>query len=504
MAQELKSINLLAPAFKGINTEDSPIAQDPSFAEIADNAVIDKRGRIAARKGYTLTTTSATPLGSGAIRAIHEFEDGQGNTAILSVGNNKILSGTTTLADETPGSYTVSADNWKIVNFNNKSYFFQRNQEPLVYDGSSVVKLSTVSGAAGITGKYGNEVLSAFGRLWVADINNDKSTVYWSDLLIGHDFAGGTSGSINLAKVWPDGYDEIVALAAHNNMLIIFGRHSIVVYQGAEAPATMTLMDTVNGVGCVNRDTVQYTGTDVLFLSHEGLRSFGRVLQQKSLPITKLSNTITKDIIQLIQEENEFFRSAYSPEENFYLITFTSQKMTLCFNLKGTLEDGSYRVTRWPTSLFTAYHRKDNGDLLVGLVGGIGQYTGYTDNGTSFRFKYYSPSLSFGDSARIKILKKIRPVIFGGNTSSVFLKWAYDFDTDYKTASINIGDQVPSYFGIAEYNIGKYNQGFLLNRSSVNATSSGATVVVGVEADINGFEMSLQEINLLALVGKTI
>ena len=504
MAQELKSINLLAPAFKGINTEDSPLAQDPSFAEIADNAVIDKRGRIAARKGYTLTTTSATPLGSGAIRAIHEFEDDQGNTAILSVGNNKILSGTTTLADETPGSYTVSADNWKIVNFNNKSYLFQRNQEPLVYDGSSVVKLSTVSGAAGITGKYGNEVLPAFGRLWVADINNDKSTVYWSDLLIGHDFSGGTSGSINLAKVWPDGYDEIVALAAHNGMLIIFGRQSIVVYQGAEAPATMTLMDTVNGVGCVNRDTVQYTGTDVLFLSHEGLRSFSRVIQQKSLPITKLSNTITKDIIQLIQEENEFFRSAYSPEENFYLITFTSQKMTLCFNLKGTLEDGSYRVTRWPTSLFTAYHRKDNGDLLVGLVGGIGQYTGYTDNGTSFRFKYYSPSLSFGDSAKIKILKKIRPVIFGGNTSAVFLKWAYDFDTDYKTASINIGDQVPSYFGIAEYNIGKYNQGFLLNRSSVNATSSGATVVVGVEADINGFEMSLQEINLLALVGKTI
>ena len=41
MAQELKSINLVAPAFKGVNTEDSPLAQDPSFAEIADNAVIE-------------------------------------------------------------------------------------------------------------------------------------------------------------------------------------------------------------------------------------------------------------------------------------------------------------------------------------------------------------------------------------------------------------------------------------------------------------------------------
>ena len=51
MAQPLQSINLVAPAFKGVNTEDSPIAQDPSYADVADNAVIDKRGRIAARKG---------------------------------------------------------------------------------------------------------------------------------------------------------------------------------------------------------------------------------------------------------------------------------------------------------------------------------------------------------------------------------------------------------------------------------------------------------------------
>ena len=54
MAQQLISINLVAPAFKGINTEDSPIAQDPSFAEVADNAVIDQRGRLAARKDLAL------------------------------------------------------------------------------------------------------------------------------------------------------------------------------------------------------------------------------------------------------------------------------------------------------------------------------------------------------------------------------------------------------------------------------------------------------------------
>ena len=64
MAQELKSITLVAPAFKGINTEDSPLAQDSSFAESADNAIIDKRGRIAARKGLTVLTTDKTELTS--------------------------------------------------------------------------------------------------------------------------------------------------------------------------------------------------------------------------------------------------------------------------------------------------------------------------------------------------------------------------------------------------------------------------------------------------------
>ena len=271
MAQQLQSINLVAPAFKGVNTEDSPLAQDPSFAEVADNAVIDKRGRIAARKGHSVTTTTKTVLGSDSIRSIKEFRDDGGNTKIFSVGNNKIISGTTTLVDETPASYTITADNWKMVTFNDNIYFFQRTYEPLVYDntGGSVVKLSTVTGASAVADiPKANEVLAAYGRLWCADISNNKSTVFWSDLLIGQNWTGGTSGSIDISKVWPDGYDEIVALAAHNGLLIIFGKHSIVAYQGAEAPATMSLADTVAGVGCVDRDTVQYTGTDVFFVAH--------------------------------------------------------------------------------------------------------------------------------------------------------------------------------------------------------------------------------------------
>ena len=505
MAQELQSINLVAPAFKGVNTEDSPLAQDPSFAEIADNAVIDKRGRIAARKGHAAITTNKTVLGSGTLRAIKEFKDNAGNTKIFSVGNNKIISGTTTLADETPGGYVINADNWKLVDFNNKIYFFQRGLQPLVYDnaGGSVIPLSSVAGSAGVvSGMYGNEVLAAYGRLWTADVTGDKSTVYWSDLLIGHDWTGGTSGSIDISKVWPDGYDEIVALAAHNGLLIIFGKHSIVAYQGAQAPATMALVDTVAGVGCVDRDTVQYTGSDVLFLSHTGLKSFGRTIQESSLPISSLSGNITKDIIAALQNETQSFRSVYSPEEGFYLLTFTGQDITYCFDVRGTLENGSYRVTRWPSTNFTSFTRIDNGDLYVGTTAGISTYTGYSDNGSSYRFKYYSPSLTFGDSSRIKILKKLKPTLVGANNSVVFMKWSYDFDTTYSTAEFTVGTQITGFYGESEYTTVEFTGGQLTNQRSLNATGYGTSVQVGLESEIDGSPLSLQEINVMALIGK--
>ena len=65
MAQQLQPLTIAAPGFAGINTQDSPIGLDPSFASIADNCVIDQLGRVGARKGYeTVTTNGASVLGT--------------------------------------------------------------------------------------------------------------------------------------------------------------------------------------------------------------------------------------------------------------------------------------------------------------------------------------------------------------------------------------------------------------------------------------------------------
>ena len=382
---------------------------------------------------------------------------------------------------------------------------FQRGFEPLVYDNTSgaVEAMSNHTHSSGVASTmYGNEVLAAYGRLWTADFNTDKSTIYWSDLLNGINWSGGSSGNIDISKVWPDGYDEIVSLAAHNDLLIIFGKHSIVVYAGATSPASMTLSDTIAGIGCVNRDTVQYTGTDVLFLAHTGLKSFGRTIQEKSMPISSLSGNITKDLIAALQNETEFFRSVYSPEEGFYLLTFTGQDMTYCFDVRGTLENGSYRVTRWPSTGFTSFTTLTDGTLYIGTSDGISTHTGYTDNNVSYRFKYYSPSLTFGDSSRIKILKKLKPTLVGANNATVFMKWSYDFDTTYATAEFTVGTQITGFYGESEYTTVEFTGGQLTNQRSLNTTGYGTSVQVGLESEINGSSLSLQEINVMALIGK--
>lgn len=505
MAQPLQSIDLIAPGFKGVNTEDSPIAQDPSFADIADNAVIDKRGRIASRKGINVLTTTKTVLGSDHLHRVHHFYDEDDNEVVFSTGNNKIITGTTTLVDATPASYTITANDWKIVNFNNKAYFFQRGYDPLVYDDTNGVRaFGTVNSNTTADTLKCNEAVASFGRLWIADSGSEAQTVYWSDLLDGVDFLGGSSGSIDVSKAWPDGYDEIVGLAAHNNLLVVFGGHSILIYENATSPALMRLADTVSGVGCVDRNTIQGIGTDVLFLSHAGLRSLGRTIQEKSLPLSDLSVNIKTELIDVISTETDPLSSIYSPENSFYLLCFPSQAVVYCFDLKGKLENNAYRVTRWTSVKHKSFARDTDGTLYIGSEDGIGKYDGYQDNSSGYRFRYFSPALTFGDPSRIKLLKKIRPTFVGLNDGTVFVKWAYDFETAFKNYEINVGDQDPAYFGVSEYGIGKYTGGVLVTRQSVQASGNGTAVTIGIESDINGAILSIQEVNLLALIGKTV
>ena len=507
MAQQREHIYIAAPGFKGLNTQESPVAQDATFAAIAENVVIDKFGRIGARKGLKKLTSSATPLGSSdGIEAIFEYVKRDGTKIVFSAGNNKIFTGTSTLSEVTlPGGYSITANNWKIVSFNNDIYFFQRGHAALVSVAGSTTLVAVADGAH--AAPAANEVLAAFGRLFVADVTNNSYTLFFSDLLDGDDFHGGSAGSLDLTTVWPTGYDEIVALSEFNDFLVIFGKRSILLYSGASSPSTMVLADVITNIGCIARDSVQSTGSDLIFLSDSGVRSLGRIIQEKSNPIGDVSVNVRDDLVQAVSVETGNIKSVYSEENAFYLLILpTVNNLVFCFDMRGKLENGANRATTWPFTGILCATTTDDNEVYFGSSKGISEYEGFLDDTSTYTMKYFTNALSFGDASKLKILKEITFTIVGGQATKLLLNWGYDYTEGYTKQLLTVDDASIAEYGISEYNVAtsQYNASIIVNKATTKTTGSGRVVTIGLEATINDKQFSIQDVNIEALIGRSI
>ena len=514
MAQPLQNITVAAPGFFGLNTQESPIGLDPSYASIADNCVIDKLGRIAARKGYNnITTNGAAVLGtSRGIEVVFEFIDRAGVTTVFSCGNNKIFTGTTTLVEVTlPAGYTITDNNWKVMSFNNDVYFYQSGHQPLESVAGSTTLVGLTS-TGGNSAPQGNEVLAAFGRVWTCDLADNKYTVYWSSLLAGDDWHGGSSGSVDLTTVWPTGFDEVVSLAEHNGFLIIFGKKSIIIYTGAESPSSdLKLHDTIEGVGCVARDSVQSTGSDLFFLSSRGVMSLGRVVQEKSLPLNDISKNVRSDLLQTLAQEThanghrEAIKSIYSPIDAFYLLTFPDSSLVYCFDLRQALENGAYRATTWTAIKPISFSIFADDHLYMGHDEGIVEYGSYLDGTTKYQMRYFSNPLDFGNASNLKFLKKFNVTIIGGQNTESTLNWGYDYTSSYTKQALTFGSASAAEYGVTEYNTtGEYTASVVIQTPKVNTSGNGEVVTIGIETEVNDSPFSIQKIDIHALLGRLI
>ena len=511
MAEQLTSASVAAPGFFGLNTQDASVQLENGFALQALNAVIDKSGRIGSRKGWVKThPTTPTELGTSAIEQISELIGTDGTKYVLAAGNNKLfkLVGTT-LSEITYGgggvAPTITASNWSIATLNNKTYFFQSGHDPLIFDPSlSTSQYRRVSEHPTYSGTVpqGNVVISAYGRLWVADLSSNKQIVYFSDLAAGTVWFGGTSGSLDVSQVWTNGSDQITALGAHGGFLVIFGLRQTLIYQNPQDPNVMSLLEGINRIGCIARDSVKNISNDMLFLSDAGVRSFLRLVQEKSMPMRDISKNVRDDLLGIIPGEDlTKVRAVYNEKDAFYLLSFPAASISYCFDVRAPLQDGSAKATMWtiaPKALYADSGRR----LLMGLTGYIGEYTGYTDNGSAYPFIYYTNYFDFQTPTTEKILKKIGYTVVGGVQQVVTVKWGFDYASDYRSELSVVGGQVIYEYGIAEYGIAEYSGGIDIDQKKVNANGRGKILQIGFETQINGQPISIQKIDVYVKQGR--
>lgn len=540
MASQLQTASIAAPGFYGLNLQESSITLSSGFALKAQNCVIDRYGRIGARRGWTpVNTTVNTDLGAAnPVEFIFEVVTG-GGTELISAGNNRLFVGSTTMVTRTVRNatnsgdvtYTITANNWQgaalsygdVNDFQPHVYLAQAGHPMLVWHelplsggafdahNSGTFGFQRVGDAATLPSNHNtssfapNWVLSAYGRIWCGGIPGDTQTVYFSDLLHGTDFLNGSAGYLNLEEVLPNG-DPVVAAATHNGNIIFFGRRNIAIYANPLDTASLTLVEVLTNVGCIARDSVQSTGTDVMFLSDAGVRSLQRVIQEKSLPMRDVSRNVRDELMTAVASETDLtkIKSIYFERDAFYLLTLPTSRFVYCFDTRAPLQDGAARVTIWDSLDPKAFAVTQDRNLLIGKPGYIGRYFGHSDNGTSYRLQYYTNYFDFDASTSLKILKKIGWVLIGGTNQSVAVKWGFDYTEGYQATTYTLDTAVVYEYNIGEYNIAEYSSGIVLDRFSVNAGGQGTVIQLGFEADINGNPLSIQKIDVGIKRGKTL
>ncbi|CAB4240802.1 hypothetical protein UFOVP22_8 [uncultured Caudovirales phage] len=527
MAGVLKAFSNATLGFLGLNTQESGITLEGGYATKAINCIIDKFGRLGSRRGWEMVTTVPDGLTtSKSIESLFEFVDSNMTSTFLSGGNLKLFTGTTTLvespikaADQTTNvSITFTGNRWQFaqlaegIGFDASIYGFaaQGGNPFLVYrkvnhTGDYIFQK---------IGDYGSKPTgvsifdpdcchSAFGRMWVAGVTGAKSTVYFSKLLDGATFTGAGSGLLDIATIVGDN-DEIIGISSHNSFLIIFCRNNIVIYAGAQSPTTMILQDTINGVGCIARDSIQQTGTDLIFLSNGGIRSLNRVIQDKSMPMRDLSTNIRDDLVEYINGEDlKQIKSVYFERDAFYLLVLPNLQQTFYFDVRQTLPNGAARVTSWEGFIPKALCATRNRNLYLGMVGGIGRYFGYTDNGSSYRLTYFTPSVDAGQPFNLKFLKKASLIVIASGSQDIIMKYGFDYKTTYSSRTYTEDFTGGSgEYNLAEYNIGEFTSGTAINDITMHLGGSGKILQFGIEIPIEGSPVSLQQLTVYLKTGK--
>ena len=587
MAQTVRQVGIRGPGFQGLNTELSPINGDPEFALVADNCVVDQIGRLTSRNAFAdhlafqgknnaeITRIKAHIFDTNPLHGTHDetpafiyregdveevvlrnkLPVGQGKKLPVYRGRSLEITGTATygaamekdgaIQDLTlPAGYDVDLLTAELVTFKDDLYLFAKGRPFLKLDDITFdpvdAEVKDLNGDP-VTAINGDIAVSAYGRLWVTGVDSDYHTIHYSSLLDETQWydasdtsgsTGNTGGIIDVREYWPVDSDTIVGIHAHNGLLLVFGRNSILVYANADAadPAGeggIVLQDAISNVGLVRRDAICNIGTDVLFVDESGVRSIGRVIQEKSNPIGEPSLNIRREIQEVINQELLLdprwsgIRMEYMPCKSLAVMLCCGLRVAYVFHLNMPSKTGGFKITRW-TNCFWADScevKMSEGDVVY-LGGrskrGLLRYSNYVEGDEMgdpqpYIMHFESMALALGQSPmQTSIPKSIHFVCMGeyvpGQANAL---WGFS-DKMIGNREFTIQVDGGSLYNVNEFTddgsgdlAGVYGiGGQLYDGYKINTTGSGELFRAGLEVKVQGGKYALQELDINYAIGR--
>ena len=507
MASPLNQVNIRGPGFFGLNTEQSASNTADKWATVLNNARFDEAGKIACRKGIETLASS----GPDTVDRIFVWRKDKDNTYLIASGDDAgtkrvyNMTQTTNPYDTFTQLGTTTTTDVQFLNVNGQLIILEQGETPQVWDGTG--SLANIAAATGTTtNPQGAIGATAFGRLFMTDA--ERTVVYGTELQPDLKTTGAnwdnwyidTTGNTGASAKdgWTFGRDYITAIGALQDFLIIFGRESILIFQ--DVNGTVTLADSITGVGCVNQHTVQHTGNDILFLSNTGVRSLARTVQNETAELTDVSKYVRTVLLREISQDNA--SAIYHPQDGMYLLSDGDQ--TYYFDTKQPMPDGGLRASEWSLYFAAATYDTEANALYLAHDDKVVEYTGFDDHGESYKLTLKSAWLDFGNQ-QYKIAKKISAII--QDADGYTPKFTLEYDFDGLTTESMFGETLPiltgSEWNIAEWGIGEWG-GYIesTNMRTVQATGSGLFVRYGLEFIIDGYSAGILELTLTAKLGR--
>jgi len=540
MPSKLVELEIARPGVFGVNTAASGDIMPKGYSVKVDNFIFSDSGYIEARHGSRRTHSAVV---TGTVRQIFQTKDESGNDLVLFSTGTKIYRKTAGAPVDITGTITTpTAGNWKFSNLNNVIYATQL--------GHTMIKLATPStgtfvdtvltGTAAPTPTNIVDSMSGFGRIWA--LADEK--LYYSTTLDGEDWKlstdGGDAGTFNLHATYLSGDERPTAMAEFNGNLLVFTSNSVTVWENPWNPnglgsswgglsitttdPAMGVLETIGGVGCIARDSIQYTQNDLLYLSEQGVTSLSRVVQEKSMPLKRLSDNVRDGMLGMVRSSDmSTVWSCYLEPKGIYFIGAPDISKCWLIDTSGELPDGTYRALTWSKTIYTmeAQHEtslsaSDNSwaaVLLSDEPSYLSNIVGYNDHqpvggtgGDPYNLTWEGAWSSIIEDFEnhLKMPKTLGVVVKGVGTVNFTINLAFDYGdfTDSKARTTFLTLSSPWKYGVAQYGIATYGGAAAIKEERFMGFGSGRIMKIKVTSTVNGNKISLQRVSIKSKIGK--
>jgi len=561
MAQQVTQSTIPSPGLEGLNTELGSSVSDPRFAIVADNVVIDRIGRIQSREAFASFAKPSILKRSGTqdIMQMGVYYHGQYSReaavpypmCVIRVGDERDIyrynPDTNALDLElTPYSDVPEMDDGVFVNFKDDLFFFCKGK-PVIRKTDPLDEWEDITANPNYQGPIysdgditnrkidGDIACSAYGRLWVSGVDENYQEIHYCSLLDelswydgrsapdGNDptFNFNDAGIINVQEYWPVEVDRIVGIAAHNGFLFVFGNNSTLVFANANRgdPASsggIYLQDAIPNVGLVDKHAITNTGNDVVFVDRSGLRSMGRVVQEKSNPMSEPSfnvrkmfrDAIERELMAVAKNEDAGVQLEYQPDKANVIVLFKSQSLSYVFSTNSPSVTGGWKATTWSGCFFYCMKSAAAVDDCVTFLGGkqdrgLLRYKGYLEE-DPYVMRYESTALNLTQSSMQNVIpKSFYYIVYANSIPAVGVStYGYGQFMDF-SEEFNIRVKGGSKWNVDRYSVGRYGLGEgLYFRYKVNTRGAGTHMRVGLEIEVNGDFFALHEIAVNYAIGR--